>query len=251
MPPTRPPRPTLLVAAPALTALAAIGLLRLVRGRRQSGDPPAARTITVLGQGAVTVAPDQARIDAGIQVRAATVREASDRGTAAMQRVLDALKAQGVAEQQIQTGYFNVMPDHYSRPDGSMAQRGHTIHNTVTATVPAIERVGAVLDAVIEAGGDEIMINRVQLMIGDPAPAYADARRAALADAREQAEQLVREVGLTLGEVVSIQPQQSNVFPQRMAARGAGHMARFSAAVPIEPGEMQVMAGVEVVYAIR
>lgn len=250
MPTTRPPRPALLVAVPALTALAAVGLARLIRGRRY-GDPPSARTITVLGQGAVAVAPDQARVHVGIQARAATAREASERGTEAMQRVLDALKAQGVAERQMQTGYFNVMPDHYSRPDGSMAQRGHTVHNTVTATIPAIERVGIVLDAVIEAGGDEVMINHVQLMIGDPAPAYADARRAALADAREQAEQIAREVGLTLGEVVSIQPQQSNVIPQRMAARGIGHMARFSAAVPIEAGEMQVTAGVEVVYAIR
>ena len=247
---TRPTPPALLVAISTLIPLAAVGVARLTRGRRRHEIPSTARSITVLGQGAVAVAPDQARIHVGIQARAPTAREASDRGTAAMHRVLTALTAQGVAERQIQTGYFNVMPEHYTGPDRSMDRR-HAVHNTITATIPAIERVGAVLDAVIEAGGDEVMVNHVQLMIGDPAPAYADARRAALADAREQAEQIAREAGLALGDVVSIHPQQSNVLTQRMAARGMGHMARFSAAVPIEPGEMQVTAGVEVVYAIR
>ncbi|HEY7834115.1 MAG TPA: SIMPL domain-containing protein [Ktedonobacterales bacterium] len=245
------PHPALIAATQALAAVAAIGALRLIGRRRpREAAPPTARTITVLGQGAVAVAPDQARVNVGIHVAAATAREASDRGTAAMQRVLDALKAEGVAERQTQTDYFRMMPDHYTGPDRSLDHR-YSVHNTVTAIIPSVERVGAVLDAVIEAGGDDVTINNVQLMLSDPAPAHAEARRAALADAREQADAITREMGLTLGEPVAIQPQQGNVITRQMAARGPGHFAAHSAAVPIEPGEMQVTAAVEVVYSLR
>ena len=249
MPTTRPLHPALLAAVPALTAVAAILTLRLVRGRRDV--PPDGRTITVMGQGAVAVAPDEALIHVGIRATAPTAREASDRGNEAMRRVLAALEAQGIAKRHIQTGYFNVLPENHSMPDYRAARRGHTVFNTVTATVTVIDQVGAVLDAVIEAGGDEVMVNHVQLMVGDPAPAYAQARRAALADAGEQAEQIAHDMGLMLSDVVSIHPQQSNVLTRQMAARGGPRLGRYSAAVPIEPGEMQVTVGVEVIYAIR
>lgn len=66
--------------------------------------------IWVTGTGNVSVKPDLALVYLGVQADGTTVAEARDKAASAMQSVMDALKALGIADNDIQTQYFSIQP---------------------------------------------------------------------------------------------------------------------------------------------
>src|SRR5690606_8055842 len=80
------------------------------------GEGAAAQGIAVSGEGSVSVRPDVAIVDLGVEVNAATVAEARAQAADAMTAIQDALSAQGVEEADIRTQYFNIYPQ-YSYPE--------------------------------------------------------------------------------------------------------------------------------------
>jgi uncharacterized protein YggE len=76
------------------------------------------------------------------------------------------------------------------------------VDNTVFVTLRDLESLGDVLDAVIEAGANSI--NGIQFDVADRTEALSEARKAAVADARAQAEELAAAAGLELGAIQNI-----------------------------------------------
>lgn len=250
------------IGAAARAAVCAVGIAlpavwMVSRGRavrpgpgvgQAAGDEP--RKITATGEGTVSVAPDEAHISAGIQVRAATAKEASAQGAEAMRRAIAALKAHEVPDKRIQTGYYAITPEYY-QTETERRKVGYITTNTVVATITELDRVGAILDALVDAGGDDVTIQGVHLAARDTVEAQSRARTAAVNDARAQAEQLARDLGVRLGLPLSV--RQTNVstgggMPIR-PMRAAYSMAR-GAPTPIEAGEIDVSVEVEVVWAM-
>jgi uncharacterized protein YggE len=121
----------------------------------------APRTITVVGAGKVGLVPDVARINVGAEVRADTVSEAKDevdRQIAAIRTALDEL---GVEARDIQTSHYSInydrepIPVVRDDPAGS-DHGGYRVSNMLRVTVRDVERAGEVLDAVVEAGANQV-----------------------------------------------------------------------------------------------
>jgi uncharacterized protein YggE len=66
--------------------------------------------IWVNGTGEVTAIPDTAVISLGVEVEKDTVQAAMDKAAATMDSVVAVLRANGVAEKDIQTRWFNIYP---------------------------------------------------------------------------------------------------------------------------------------------
>ncbi|MFQ5860282.1 MAG: SIMPL domain-containing protein [Dehalococcoidia bacterium] len=66
--------------------------------------------IWVTGLGKVSVQPDLALLNLGVEVLAPTVQGAVGRASASMNAILDALTRRGIAERDIQTRFFNIYP---------------------------------------------------------------------------------------------------------------------------------------------
>lgn len=213
---------------------------------------PPTRTIAVTGHGKVSVTPDEAHIQIGVQAMATTAREASASANQAMNEVLTALKSSGVAEQAIQTGYFSIRPE-FEHNDGRQRRIGHAAANTVNVTITALDTLGAILDAVVDAGGDNILINNVAFAASEPVArqAHTNARQAALIDARKQAELIAQTMGITLGAVLTITTSNSTgIQPMQRGAQRMYAGAFNSGPAPIQVGEMDVTDSVQVVFAI-
>ncbi len=240
------------VAAGAACAVGVVApvIWMVSRGRgpvQTAGDERA--KITTTGSGTVSVTPDEARIMAGIQVRAATAKDASARGAEAMQRVIAALEAQDVPDKRIQTGYYGIYPEYSQSQDNEGARKvGYIATNTVVATITELDRVGAILDALVEAGGDDVTIHGVHLAARNTADAQARARSAAVADARAQAEQYARDLGVQLGAPLSV--RQASVSSGGGPIQPRFAMAAMRAPTPIEAGEIDINVEVEVVWAM-
>lgn len=64
--------------------------------------------ISVSGEGTIYVTPDIVNIQLGIQAQAATVADAQSQAATAMNNVLAALTANGIAQADIQTQNYNI-----------------------------------------------------------------------------------------------------------------------------------------------
>lgn len=211
-----------------------------------SGENPTG--ITVTGQGKVSVKPDIALVNVGVEVTAPTVAEARDQAAQAMQALQDAVKGLGVSEADIRTQYFNIYPQYVYRENEAPRIVAFTVNNQVELKVRNIDSASQVLDAAIAAGGDAVRVNGISFTVEDPEQHLADARKEAISNARERAEVLAQAAGVTLGKARSISESSSGGGPEfyptlRDAAMGG-------APSPVNAGEQQLTLTVYVVFDI-
>lgn len=209
------------------------------------------RTLTIIGVGMVRVAPDVARLQLGVRLNAPTAVAASQQAAQAMTAIIDAVRAQGIAESDIQTGHFSISPEYFHSGDGPPKRTGHAASNMAQVTIRALDTVGVVIDAVLAAGGEHMQIDGLNFMLSEPATAQTQARVLALADARTQAGQIAHEMDVTLGKPLRIRSGNQPGRPHFQQARMASIAFMATQEHPIEAGEMEITDQVEVVFAIR
>ena len=206
--------------------------------------------IWVTGQGKVAAVPDIATLRLGVEAREASVAEAQTQAAAAMERVMDALTDHGVAEKDIQTRYFSIQQvTKWNRETEEETVVGYRVSNLVTAKIRNIDKIGVIIDAVAEAGGDLIRIDSIGFSVDDPSDYYEEARKEAMADAKAKAEQLAKLAGVSLGKPIYISEglQVPPIYTRGVVYEEA---VPALAETPISPGEMELSLTVQVVYAI-
>ena len=229
------PRWALLIAAVLLVASAIAGVAQPRLGR--SADAPAAKTITVSGNGTVTTVPDRASFFFTVETRAATAAAAIARNGDVSASVAQAIKGEGVPAADVQTSQLSLSPQ--TTQDGTTII-GYVASNTISVT-STIGKAGTIVDAAAHAGADGV--SGPSLSRSDESSLYKDALRSAVSDAKDKAAALAAAAGLTLGGVQSIQ-EGAGQTPIPWAAAKAD-----VSAVPIEPGTQTITANVTVTYA--
>lgn len=194
--------------------------------------------ITVAGAGQATGQPDVARVTVGVQVERDDAQAAIDDANTRTEQVLATLDDAGIAPEDRQTRDFSIRPAHREGPGGQPVIRGYVVRNLVEATVRDVDRVGEVLQAAAEAGGDDARVQGVRFDLEDDGDQLAAAREAALEDARAKAEQYAELAGASLGELVAIEDQTTGSPREAAPVPTAGEAAQ--ARVPIEPGAQDV-----------
>jgi uncharacterized protein len=225
------------VAVAALAALAAFVGVGLPEGAQGTSDATT-HGITVSGNGKVTTVPDRAQFCFDVENHADTADAASAANAAGMQKVIDALRDAGVASKDMQTVNLSVSPLY--NDDGSKVL-GYVATNSVCATTKVAD-AGSIVDTGLGAGADRV--SGPTLTKADTDTLYADALRAAVADARARAEVLAAAAGVTLGQVISMAEVSESSGPIPYALTDA------RASAPIEPGTQDIEADVTVTFAI-
>ncbi len=213
-----------------------------------SGEQQAVRTISVSGSGTAYLTPDIAYVNIGVHTEGANAADAVASNNTDSQKVIDAIKSLGVAAKDIQTTNFSIYPqqqyDNQGKPTGEIK---YVVENSVYVTVRNLNNVGQILDGAVKAGANSI--NGVQFDVADRTQALSDARKAAMDNAKAQAQELAQAAGVTLGPVQSISISNGNPpipFAQMKAAPQAE-----AASVPVSPGQLNITVQVNVVYQIQ
>ena len=144
--------------------------------------PPS--VISTSATGEARYVPDRATISVGVQTRAVTAAKASADNAVKQRAVIDAIRAQGIAADQISTVNYNLNAEQVYNPQaGDKAPKvtGYVATNTVRVEVKKVEQVGALIDAAIAKGANDVS----SLDFHSSAP--DSLRRVALADAYKQA----------------------------------------------------------------
>lgn len=210
------------------------------------------RTISVSGSGQVTLVPDIARINIGVHSEADLVTTAVNKNNKQAQAITDALLKKGIEAKDIQTANFNVYPMNRYDNMGNMTGVEYSVDNTLYVTVRDLKSLSEILDAAIKAGANQI--NGISFDIEDRAAAQKQARDLALQDAETKAQEVADTVGVTLGEIVSINVSNTSyVEPYPMYGMGGGMAMDMAAeaSVPVSAGQIVVTYDVSLVYRIK
>ena len=210
------------------------------------------RSIHVTGSGLVTGEPDIATIYLGVSVEKETVAVAREEAAIAMTAVIDSLKANNIAENDIQTERFSIYPQ-YNYTDSGRELRGYSVNNTVRAKVRELESLSDIIDDAAEAGGDTVVVNSIQFTIEDATALQMQARSLAVKDAEAKAKTLAAASGVSLGKPITITETSRTASPPIAYAEEAAFDSADSArsATPIEAGELTVTVNITVVYEIE
>ena len=206
--------------------------------------------IWVTGEGKVTVVPDVAILNLGVEAQATTVAEAQQQAAEAMDAVIEELDEHGVAKKDIKTQHYSIYPVRSWENDKEILI-GYRVTNMVTAKIRKVDDTGLIIDAVAKAGGDYIRINDISFTVDDPTVYYEEAREKAIADAEAKAEQLADLAGVRLGKPTYIS-EGGGYIPiiREYPARAEGIPVPAPAPTPISPGETEVRLTIQVVYSI-
>lgn len=202
------------------------------------------RTITVVGTGTAHLPPDVVHVNLGVQTRGVDIGEAVQENNRVAEAVMAAVKAAGVAEEDIQTSYFNVSTqpkyDEFGNPTGEVT---YWVDNTLMVSLRQVDGLGDLLQKALNAGANSVQ--GVNYTVDDPEAALAGARTEALEDARRQAEQLAAGTGATVGPIVYLSETSSggSPYPSAFDKGGAG--------VPTVPGTLEFQISVYVTYTLR
>jgi hypothetical protein len=210
--------------------------------------------IWVSGMGKVTITPDIATLQLGIEAQEASVGEAQTKANEAMDKVMTAFTDNGVAEKDIQTRYFRI--SQRTRWDEQQQMEvvvGYRVTNQVVAKIRDMEEVGSVIDAVVAAGGDYTRINNLNFSVDDPSAYYDEAREKAIADARDKAEQIASLTGMQLGAPTYISESTISPVYETFMAGSTPMPVPAPAPAPtpsISPGEIEISVNMQVAYSI-
>ena len=214
--------------------------------------------IWVSGQGTVSLEPDLALLNIGVESMKRTVVEARDEAARAMDAIVKVLNARGIEGRDVQTRFFNISPRYEFREvieEGFRTNRqvlvGYQVSNTVAIKIRDLDAVGDIIDEVVAVGGDVLRINGISFTVEDPKPFMAQLREDAVKDALTKAEHFASLTKVSLGRLVFISESGGSIpvaRVERVFALGAP-TADFQS-TSISGGELELRMTVQAVFDI-
>jgi hypothetical protein len=154
-----------------------------------------------------------------------------------MTKVIAALKAQGIAAADLRTDLVSLSP-RYSQNGETVV--GYTATNSVSATVRNLTKIGATIDAAVDAGANQV--SGPNLVRSSATALYRTALRAAIVDARGKARTISAASGLHIRRITDV--SESSAAPTPLTAKASAD------ATPVETGSTLVEATVTVTFAV-
>jgi uncharacterized protein YggE len=204
------------------------------------------RYITISATGTTTVVPDAVRINATVSVLGTTSKGALSTTSTISKTVRSALTTNKVVTKDIATQSITVYPEFSYQASGTPTLSGYRATQSFDITIRNATTAGAVVDAIVEAGGDSLQVNGVSPFVLDGDKATETARTAAVKRAKAKAASYAKLLGVKLGPVIYLDETSTPaVYPIYSATAKAD-----SAETVVDLGEQKVSVSVTVRWSI-
>ena len=215
-----------------------------------AADKGPVATISITGQGKLSMAPDMAVVTTRVVTPAKTAPEALDENTKAISAVIAKIKDAGIEAKDIQTSGFSIYPRYEQQKERDSqppAIAGYEVANGVTVNIRDLEKLGPILNAVVQSGANEV--NGISFQISDADEKMDEARKAAVENAKSRASLYAQAAGVKLGKILSISETGASM-PQPLFMRAEKVAFASDGAVPMEAGQETLSASVTIVWEL-
>lgn len=211
--------------------------------------PADGTVLDVTAEGSSTRVPDLALIQAGVVTSAPSAGEAMRQNAQRMAAVLAALRKAGIAERDLQTSAVNLAPQYRYQENKPPVITGYQASNQLTVRFRDVAKSGAILDALVAEGANNIA--GPTLTLADEEGALDEARRDAIAKARARATLYAQAAGLKFDRILLISETGASPVPQMMPTlmRAKAPTVEFDTAVV--PGEQKISVSVSVRFLLK
>jgi uncharacterized protein YggE len=234
----------------AVLALVVVGAIYLVVLTNHTlNTATTTNTVSFSGTGTVMARPDVANINLSIVTEATTSKAAQDENSRKSSALVEFLESQGIEDRDIKTSGYNVRPV-YTYPRGEKPRiTGYQVSQSFEVKVRDLEEVDSILDGVVAAGANQV--GNLQLVVDDAEALKEEARAKAIADAKEKARKLERQLGIDLGRIIDFaEPQYGEPIMMRAEAMDVG-IGGGGPLPEIPAGENEIEVNVTVTWQIK
>ncbi len=206
-------------------------------------------TITVVGEGKVTVKPDVGTINLGFYTQADDLKAGIAKNNEIINKMVSGLKALGVAEGDIKTGGPQTNPRMTWNPDGSSTQNGYDINQNVTVKVRDLTKSQDIIGLAGESGANTV--SPLTFDVDEPKNYEAQARQEAINEAYEKARVLTQQLGISIVRMSSYYETNNGGYPMYDYGYNAGMPMAKTMESTVEPGSQDVNVVVNIAFEVR
>lgn len=222
-----------------VTALSlALGVVSLIGVEPMWAQEQQIRTLSVTGQGVVSIPTSLAEVRLGVEVQGKTAQEVQQEVAKRSQSVVELLRSRNV--EKLETTGIQLNPIYTTQNDRTVIT-GYSAANLVSFRIPT-ERSGTLLDEAVNAGATRI--DGIRFIATDEAIAQAQEQALieATRDAQRQADVVLNSLNLARREIVRIQVNAATPYPQPFPLFREAAVA--DASMPVIGGEQQIQGSV-------
>lgn len=205
------------------------------------------RTVTVSGEGEISVAPEIATVHLAVEARDRDLAAAQSQAGKVVDAVLELADSLEIPRVQVQSTQLRVHPE-YNWNEGRQEFRGYLVQRDVRIEIEDLAKLGPLLERAMAAGVNNV--SPPQLAVKDPRELHRKVLQRAAADAKANAEALAQTLETTLGEVRRVSAVESRP-PVPMAEMRMMATADSSAEQTYQAGRITVRARVQAEFELR
>ncbi len=223
---------------------------------RLSGIPSAAGAgegLQVTGTGTAEATAAEATVTLGVRTEAATAEAAQQENAKTAKTVRDAIRAQGIADKDVQTSSYSVSPE-YDYSTSKQKITGYIGALKMTVRLTDTSKAGTLLSKATAAGANVLQGLSFDLNDAQREQLRGEARLKAVADAKKKAERIANAAGARLGRVKAISEGGDSGMkpPMDFAVSALSYSAEREVAVPpIDAGQNEVEVSVTLLFELE
>lgn len=218
----------------------------------QDAAAPRPATISVMGTGEAQLKPDFARIFVAVETQGDTVGKAVDANRASSEEVLARIQSLGIKKEDIRTENFQVFqtPPRMDNTGKEIKVPKFTANHRLRITTRDLDGVGRLAGEILAS--PNMLFQSVSFGLDRQEAGGDEARRAAVRDARRQADLYADAAGVTLGRLMEIRDGSVQPYEPQRDMR----MMTMKAAAPAEeipivpPATLRYISNVQLVWEI-
>lgn len=230
--------------------------------KQSEGVYTGATVITVQGEGEVYAVPDIGTFSFSVLAEGTDANEAQSKSAESINAIVAALGEAGVEDKDIKTENYMLNPKYtyptsvcspngYCPPYQEPVMDGFEVSQTITVKVRDTAQAGDLISKVGTLGATNI--SSLQFTVDDEGAIKAEARALAIADAKEKADQLSKDLGVRIVRMTGFWEDQGGMYPMSPSMNyAAGDMAQREVKVADMPtGENQTRVTVSITYEVK
>jgi uncharacterized protein len=214
-------------------------------------------TISVTGDGHVSVKPDMATISFSFSETASTSRTALDKVNQKMTQAMLILKNNAIPDTDITTSGLSIYPEYdYSQSVAHLT--GQRASESVSVKIKKIDSQATKVSTLVDqlSAIDNVQLGGISFDIDDKTKYFSEARRLAFNKAQQKAVELAKLSGVNLAKPVSITDTVTDISPRpyfaNVASMKVGSLAAPAADnTSVSTGQMDISVSLNILWGME